>query len=262
MEASVNTIVYIDGFNLCYAIRSTGCRWLNLKALVDAVLPSDNNVIKIKYYTARVSGAADPDQPRQQQIYLNAMKTVPEIEIFYGKFLAKTVWCPLMNLPAADRAIITGQKDVCFPVGTYPIQADQNLPQCKNEILSIGSYSNSTKNVIVPKRDAIKAQVHWMEEKGSDVNLACHLVNDAWACRFDTAAVLSNDTDLVEPIRIVTQELKKSVILLCPSRHGASQPLRSVSSSVRHIRYSHLKSSLFTDSISTQENTIQKPPSW
>jgi len=52
-----------------------------------------------------------------------------------------------------------------------------------------------------------------MEEKGSDVNLACHLVNDAWAGRFDAAVVISNDTDLVEPIRIVTQELKKNVLI-------------------------------------------------
>jgi hypothetical protein len=53
-----------------------------------------------------------------------------------------------------------------------------------------------------------------MEEKGSDVSLASHLIHDAWAGRFKAGAVLSNDTDLVEPIRIVTQELKKPVVLL------------------------------------------------
>ncbi len=31
----------------------------------------------------------------------------------------------------------------------------------------------------------------------------------AWAGRFYAAVLISNDTDLVEPIRIVTQELKK-----------------------------------------------------
>jgi hypothetical protein len=45
------------------------------------------------------------------------------------------------------------------------------------------------------------------EEKGSDVNLGVHLVRDGFRGAFDLAAVLTNDTDLVEPIRIVTQEL-------------------------------------------------------
>ena len=42
-----------------------------------------------------------------------------------------------------------------------------------------------------------------MEEKGSDVNLSAHLLNDVWKGLFDAAAVISNDTDLVTPIRMV-----------------------------------------------------------
>ena len=34
-----------------------------------------------------------------------------------------------------------------------------------------------------------------MEEKGSDVNVAAHLLNNAWKGRFDAAAVASSDTD-------------------------------------------------------------------
>jgi uncharacterized LabA/DUF88 family protein len=48
------------------------------------------------------------------------------------------------------------------------------------------------------------AYVWKTEEKGSDVNLGVHLVRDAFTHAFDEAAVLTNDTDLVEPIRIVT----------------------------------------------------------
>jgi len=48
------------------------------------------------------------------------------------------------------------------------------------------------------------AYVWKTEEKGSDVNLGVHLVRDAFKGSFDLAAVLTNDTDLVEPIRIVT----------------------------------------------------------
>ena len=41
------------------------------------------------------------------------------------------------------------------------------------------------------------------EEKGSDVNLATHLLFDAFNGETEMAVVLSNDSDLREPIRIV-----------------------------------------------------------
>lgn len=72
------------------------------------------------------------------------------------------------------------------------------------------------------------------EEKGSDVNLGVHLVRDAFRHAFDVAAVLTNDTDLVEPIRIVTQDIGRPVTLLTPVTRPASS-LTAVSTDVRHI---------------------------
>jgi uncharacterized LabA/DUF88 family protein len=40
------------------------------------------------------------------------------------------------------------------------------------------------------------ADVWHREEKGSDVNLAVHLLNDAWRDAYDCAVVVSNDSDL------------------------------------------------------------------
>jgi hypothetical protein len=48
------------------------------------------------------------------------------------------------------------------------------------------------------------------------VNLGAHLVRDAFQGAFAEAAVLTNDTDLCEPIRIVTREVGLPVILLAP----------------------------------------------
>lgn len=55
-----------------------------------------------------------------------------------------------------------------------------------------------------------------MEEKGSDVNLASHLIHDGWSGQYDVAVLVSNDSDLEEPMRIVTQELRKPIGLVCP----------------------------------------------
>ncbi|MCL6495512.1 MAG: NYN domain-containing protein [Ignavibacterium sp.] len=40
-----------------------------------------------------------------------------------------------------------------------------------------------------------KAKVIKTEEKGSDVNLAVHLLNDAWLNKYDCAIIVSNDSD-------------------------------------------------------------------
>lgn len=79
------------------------------------------------------------------------------------------------------------------------------------------------------------AYVYKTEEKGSDVNLGAHLVRDAAMGLFDVAGVLTNDTDLYEPVRIVTQEFGLPVHLLSPSGKPATS-LVQVSTGVRHIK--------------------------
>jgi hypothetical protein len=103
------------------------------------------------------------------------------------------------------------------------------------------------------------AKVWKTEEKGSDVNLGSHLIRDAFQGEFDVAAVLSNDTDLVEPIRIVTEELRLPVGLLCPVAKPADG-LASVASFIRHIRRRHLQLSQFPETI--PGTAISRPLSW
>lgn len=112
-------------------------------------------------------------------------------------------------------------------------------------------------------------QVAKVEEKGSDVNLASHLVRDALLDRFDVALVLSNDTDLVEPVRIVTQEVGKRVGLIAPcrARHNGppipSPSLRAVGSFVLYVDDRHLAAAQFPDLITLPTGkTIQKPAGW
>ena len=52
-------------------------------------------------------------------------------------------------------------------------------------------------------------KVYLPEEKGSDVNLAVHMVYEATQDQYDVALVLTNDTDMSEAFRIVSTELEK-----------------------------------------------------
>ena len=54
------------------------------------------------------------------------------------------------------------------------------------------------------------------EEKGSDVNLAVQLLNDAWSNKFDCAVVVSNDSDLKESLKIAQQDLGKIIGVINP----------------------------------------------
>jgi hypothetical protein len=53
----------------------------------------------VKYYTARVSGRTDPTAPARQQIYLDALATVPEISIYMGSFLSSEKFAALVKPP-------------------------------------------------------------------------------------------------------------------------------------------------------------------
>src|SRR5947209_3073921 len=129
--AKVN--IYIDGFNLYYgAVKDSPYRWLDLAALCQRLLPNDS-IECIKYFTAIVSARPhDPQQPIRQQVYLRALKTIPNLSIILGQF--RTHSC---------RMVLTG--------------------------------SNPVKKVWVDKT----------EEKGSDVNLAAHLLHDAFKANFE-----------------------------------------------------------------------------
>jgi uncharacterized LabA/DUF88 family protein len=112
---------------------------------------------------------------------------------------------------------------------------------------------------VSPLNDALLVEVHTMEEKGSDVNLAAHMLNDAWKDAYDLAVVISNDTDLVMPIRMVTQERLKPVLVVCPGR-SMSAPLSTVASLRRHIHSAMLAAAQFPDLI--PGTNIRKPPGW
>ena len=87
----------------------------------------------------------------------------------------------------------------------------------------------------VPGRPQQYARVIKTEEKGSDVNLATHLLHDAHRGRFEVAVIVSNDSDLLEPIKIVREGLGKKVGVLNPHKRP-SRALLPISTSSRRSR--------------------------
>lgn len=218
----MRTIVYVDGFNLYFRLlqKRPALKWLNIKALAERLLKPTNQIVAVRYYTARVSGRLSPQGPARQQVYLDALATVPEISVHMGTFLSSEKFAGLVHPPTFRPPIA--------------------LPQ--------------------PWPDVVK--VLKVEEKGSDVNLACHLLLDAFQNKYDVAAVLSNDSDLVEPIRIVTQELGKPLGLLSPV--SAPNPeLSRVASFIRRISVSDLAAAQFSSPLPRAgQLDLIRPAAW
>ena len=89
------TNVYIDGFNLYYgALRGTQYKWLNLAEMCQQLLPK-HQINKIRYFTARVVPLPhDQQAPDRQDVYLRALRTVPNLTIHFGRFSARPRLAP------------------------------------------------------------------------------------------------------------------------------------------------------------------------
>ena len=51
-----------------------------------------------------------------------------------------------------------------------------------------------------------------LEEKGSDVNVASHLLSDVLTTRVDAAVVISNDSDLALPLRLARKKVPVGLV--------------------------------------------------
>lgn len=115
--------------------------------------------------------------------------------------------------------------------------------------------------VVAPGQPQQFVKVVKTEEKGSDVNLATQLLHDAHMNRFDVAVVVSNDSDLLGPIKIVRNELGKKVGVLNPQKHPSRAILPHIDF-IKQIRAGALLASLFPDLLSDQHGTFTKPQGW
>ncbi len=205
------TIVYIDGFNLYYgALKGTPYRWLDLGALCRRLLPRDD-IVAIRYFTARViARQGDPTQPQRQETYLRALRTLPSVEIHYGKFTTH-----------------------------------------RRRMLLADPPSGGSRTV----------EVLHTEEKRSDVNLASHLLLDAFHRACETAVVVSNDSDLRVPLIMVQRELGMRVGIVNPHPpHRRSRDLEATF--FKQLRRSTLAECRLPDVLEDDDGRFRKPDGW
>jgi NYN domain len=108
------------------------------------------------------------------------------------------------------------------------------------------------------------------EEKGSDVNLATYLLVDAFDNDFEGAVVISNDSDLAEPIRLVRTKFQKRMTILFPCSRSGRSPSVELRKAVALrggkqpmiVKPALLGAHQFPPTLTDANGTFRKPPKW
>jgi hypothetical protein len=178
--------VLVDAYNLYYAGRKlcgrgvAGWRWLDVRSLASALVLEQSalwpgaTVERVVYCTARIKGSANPSGAADQDIYLKALLESGSADhIEYGNYISKVIKRPLATEDKQHKPVITQPG--------WPVTVQRNG----------ASMPDAT----------FMASVATYEEKGSDVNVASHLLVDVLAGGFQAAVVISNDSDLRWPVQ-------------------------------------------------------------
>lgn len=144
---------------------------------------------------------------------------------------------------------------------TY-LRALATLP---NVSLHLGHFLTSTVRMPLaapPVAGPRTVEVIKTEEKGSDVNLATYLLADAFRGDAQVFVLVSNDSDLTEPLRIVRQELGLTVGILNPQARPSRALMTCRPAFCKPIRPGALAASQFPDQLRDAVGLITKPSGW
>ena len=192
---TVRVIVYVDGFNLYFGLKSKGYKrhyWLDIERLAGHLLKPGQDLKVVKYFTADIKRGTG--KHRRQQTFLDALVThTTKLEVIRGRYLIK----------------------------------DRQCRQCGHV-----------------------AQIP--EEKKTDVNIATHMLIDAFTDRCDVAFLVSGDSDLVPPVEMIRQHYSTKRILVAFPPGRKSEELKKVSHGSFWINEKTLR-------ISQMPNPVVKP---
>src|SRR5699024_5244851 len=154
------------------------------------------------YCTARVNDPTDPGQTQRQAFYLQALEKHGSVDLieegYYSSYAKESAMSRNPSGTRAPTVLTDPQKHLRWSPG-LPVRRTQDV--------------------------SLLATVRKREEKGSDVNVATHLLVDVLTRAVDAAIVISNDSDLALPIRVARGHVPLG--LINPSKKPLAGALKS-----------------------------------
>jgi NYN domain len=212
--------VYVDGYNLYYGGRSScgrstaGWRWLDIRAMAESLVNERANwpaaqVTRVIYCTVRVDATESPSSYADQDVYLKALSAVGSVDhIELGNYVARVKSAPLaVQQPNGRPKLVTAKWPVMIQDRTGAAVSDARF----------------------------MVSVAHREEKGSDVNVASHLLLDVLRGDVDAALVISNDSDLRFPIQQARERVPVGLVNPTPSQTAGVLRASAATGAGRHF---------------------------
>jgi hypothetical protein len=140
----------------------------------------------VVYCTARIEAAGNPSGHADQDVYLKALLAAGSVDhIEYGTYVSRVRTSPLAVKEENDRPKLVR------PEWPLVVQDGHGVP--------------------IPDAVFMVSYAHW-EEKGSDVNVAAHLLLDVLGGAVDAAVVISNDGDLRFPVEQARERVPVGIV--------------------------------------------------
>lgn len=93
-ESKKRVIVYVDGFNFYYGIRTFHWKsfyWLDIVKFFNSFLKGNEELVTVKYFSAV---PMDSFKAQNQSVLFQANKLNPKFELILGKYKPKNITCP------------------------------------------------------------------------------------------------------------------------------------------------------------------------
>jgi uncharacterized LabA/DUF88 family protein len=234
------TGIYIDGLNLYYgALRGSSHKWLDLEKFVRLLLPNDE-IAFIRYFSARVNSRyGETGNVARQAAYFRAVQENPLVRMTLGYVKQKERLLPIAESRRLPHEL--------FVPSIEPIQQFNEMWQ---------------RHIINRNRPFTCVRISIDEEKGTDVNLAAHLINDAHEKTITKALVISNDGDFREAISLARQT--GIAVGVCSAwEHSANRQLKEVMSFEIRLRPDSLTKCQMPQTIQLANGRhVSRPKNW
>lgn len=249
--------VYVDAFNVYYGGRSLarkagttlGWKWLDLFALADRLIDRGRwpnaDVSRMAYCSAPRSQTGDTRGSADQRSYFRALEGSANLRdalltLELGRYVHTEKSGILLQGRRGDMVHWSSVDGEAYVPAWLKVRPITHVDGVRYALADFKAY----------------------EEKGSDVNVATHLLLDVLGGSVDAAVVFSNDSDLALPVEIARRSVP--VGLVNPSTRPTAKALQGDAASGvgrhwwRRLSFSDLAASQMSDPC----GDASKPSDW
>jgi len=108
----------------------------------------------------------------------------------------------------------------------------------------------------------VLVRVQKLEEKGTDVSLASHMVFDAGINPADLHVLISSDGDFAPTISLLRNLMNVGVAIIAPSGHMARPLLEAKPHLIRSIHRDALRKSQLPEEVKVGDGAVHRPATW